>query len=267
MVKARKELPNVGELVVATVDKIFDYGAYVKLDEYENMDAYLPWSEVSTRWIRNIRDAIREGQKIVVKVIRVNRRRKTVDVSLKKVTEGEKKRKMLWWKRYVKAAKIIELIAGKIGKSIDEAYEQVIWKLEDYYGDPMYGLEEALLRGPEALKEAGVPDEWIQPIMEDIKRYIQVRKVRIRGILILRSLKPNGVEDIRKVLLSIPEKASSVSRDVKTRVYTLGAPRYVIEIEANDYKTAEKALSVILEDSGEQAKSLGIEMRFEREKK
>ena len=164
MVKARKELPGVGELVVATVDKIFDYGAYVKLDEYEGMDAYLPWSEVSTRWIRNIRDVIREGQKIVVKVIRVNRRRRTVDVSLKKVADNERRRKMLWWKRYVKAAKIIELIAEKIGKNIDEAYEQVIWRLEDFYGDPMYGLEEAVLRGDEALREAGIPEEWINPV-------------------------------------------------------------------------------------------------------
>ncbi len=267
MVKARKELPGVGELVVATVDKIFDYGAYVKLDEYENMDAYLPWSEVSTRWVRNIRDVIREGQKIVVKVIRVNRRRKTVDVSLKKVTEGERKRKMLWWKRYVKAAKIIELIAERIGKSIDEAYEQVVWKLEDYYGDPMYGLEEAILRGADALKEAGVPDEWIEPLLEEAKRYVRVKKVRIRGMLILRSLKPHGIDDIRKILLMIPDIAVKSGSGVKAKVYTLGAPRYVVEIEANDYKSAEKALSNILENIEDEAEKLGVEMKFEREKR
>ncbi len=267
MVKARKELPGVGELVVATVDKIFDYGAYVKLDEYEGMDAYLPWSEVSTRWIRNIRDVIREGQKIVVKVIRVNRRRRTVDVSLKKVADNERRRKMLWWKRYVKAAKIIELIAEKIGKNIDEAYEQVIWRLEDFYGDPMYGLEEAVLRGDEALREAGIPEEWINPILEEVKRHVRVKKVKIRGTLILRSLKPHGIEDIRKVLLQIPSIAIKSGEGIKAKVYTLGAPRYIIEIEANDYKSAEKALSNILRNIEHEAKSLGMEMRFEREKR
>ncbi len=267
MVKTRKELPRVGEYVVATVDKIFDYGAYVKLDEYEGLEAYLPWSEVSTRWVRNIRDVIKEGQKIVVKVIRVNRHRKTVDVSLKKVPDNERRKKMLWWKRYVKAAKIIELVAEKIGKTVDEAYRDVVWKLEDYYGDPMFGLEEAVLRGEEALREAGIPNEWINALMQEAKRHIRIKKVKIRGLLFLRSLKPYGVEDIRKILLSIPETVDSVSKDLKTRVYTLGAPRYVVEIEAPDYKIAEKALSVALERVEELSKELGVVMKFEREKK
>jgi len=71
----RKRLPRVGELVVATVRQVFDYGAYVTLDEYNDLEAYLPWSEVASRWVRNIRSVLRENQKIVVKVIRVNRKR------------------------------------------------------------------------------------------------------------------------------------------------------------------------------------------------
>ena len=83
----RKPLPDVGEIVIATVKKVFEYGAYVTLDEYGGLEAYLPWSEVSSRWIRDIRDYLREGQKIAVKVIRVIRRKKQVDVSLKRVME------------------------------------------------------------------------------------------------------------------------------------------------------------------------------------
>ncbi|WFO76305.1 translation initiation factor IF-2 subunit alpha [Desulfurococcaceae archaeon MEX13E-LK6-19] len=266
MLKPRKELPHVGEYVVATVKEIFDYGAYVTLDEYGGLQAYLPWSEVSTRWVRNIRDVIREGQKIVVKVIRVNRHRKTVDVSLKKVSDSDRRKKMMWWKRYVKAAKIVEIVAQKIGKPIDEAYEKVIWKLEDYYGDPLYGLEEAVLRGPEALREAGVPEDWIEPLMQEINRHIKIKKVRIRGTFILRSLKPYGVEDIKKILLTIPEVAKKFEK-VSVKVYTLGAPRYVVEVEAPDYKIAEKALSAIVEQATTMAKDLGVEAKFEREKR
>ncbi|NPA98844.1 MAG: translation initiation factor IF-2 subunit alpha [Crenarchaeota archaeon] len=263
----RKELPRVGEYVVATVKKIFDYGAYVTLDEYNDMEAYLPWSEVASRWVRNIRDVIRENQKIVVKVIRVNRRRKTVDVSLKKVPDNERRRKMLWWKRYLKASKIIELVAEKIGKSIEEAYKEVVWKLEDYYGDPLYGLEEAVLRGPEALREAGVPEEWIEPLYNEALRHVKVKMVRIRGILTLRCLKPDGVERIKKVLKTIEENISDEKQKVKGRVYLLGSPRYVIEITAPDYKTAERILSNALKKAEKLAKKLGVEMSFEREKR
>ena len=267
MPKPRKELPSIGELVVATVRQVFDYGAYVTLDEYNDLHAYLPWSEVSTRWVRNIRDVVREGQKIVAKVIRVNRRRKTVDISLKKVNDNERKRKMLWWKRYLKAAKMVELIAEKIGKSYDEAYEEVIWKLEDYYGDSLYGLEEAVLRGVEALKEAGIPESWLEPLYTEVLRHIRIKKVKIKGVFFLRSLASNGVEMIRNILLQIPDIASKISKDVNTRVYTLGAPRYVVEIEAPDYKIAEKAMEAIVKHVMSLSKKLGIEARFEREKR
>ncbi len=263
----RKELPRVGEYVVATVKKIFDYGAYVTLDEYNDMEAYLPWSEVASRWVRNIRDVIRENQKIVVKVIRVNRRRKTVDVSLKKVPDNERRRKMLWWKRYLKASKIIELVAGKIGKSIEEAYKEVVWKLEDYYGDPLYGLEEAVLRGPDALREASIPEEWIEPLYNEALRHVKVKMVRIRGILTLRCLKPDGVERIREVLKTIEENIVDEEQKVKGRVYLLGSPRYVLEITAPDYKTAEKILGNALKKAEKLAKKLGVEISFEREKR
>ncbi len=267
MVKARYPLPRVGEYVVATVEEIFDYGAYVSLDEYEGLRAYLPWSEVSTRWIRSIRDVIKEGQKIVVKVIRVNRRTRAVDVSLKKVHENERRKKMLWWKRYMKAAKIIEIVAEKNGLSIDDAYNKIIWRLEDYYGNPMDGLEEAVLRGPEALIEAGVPEDLASLVYEEAKKYIKIKKVKIRGTLILRSLASDGVERIRKVLMVIPETIKKHGGDLGTRIYTLGAPRYVVEVEATDYKTAEKALADAIKTAQDVAKELQVTFQFERERK
>jgi translation initiation factor 2 subunit 1 len=263
----RKELPNVGEYVVATVKKIFDYGAYVALDEYNGLEAYLPWSEVASRWVRNIRDVIRENQKIVVKVIRVNRKRKTVDVSLKKVPENEKRKKMLWWKRYLKASKLVELVAEKIGKSIEDAYKEVVWKLEDYYGDPLLGLEEAVMRGPEALREAGIPEEWIEPLYNEARRHIRIKMVKIRGILFLRSYESDGVERIRKILLSAKEIIDNAGDNIRGKIYLLGSPIYVIEIAAPEYKEAEKILQKVIERVGDLAEKLKVEYKFERERK
>jgi translation initiation factor 2 subunit 1 len=263
---ARNELPRVGEYVVATVRKIFDYGAYVTLDEYNNMEAYLPWSEVATRWIRNIRDVLRENQKIVVKVIRVNKRRKTVDVSLKKVPENEKKRKMLWWKRYLKASKLAEIVGEQLGKSLEEVYKEVVWKLEDYYGDPLIGFEEAVLSGPDALRAAGIPEEWVEPLYREALKHVKVKMVKIRGTIFLRSYDSDGVEKIRNILTMIEDRINSDGKNVKGRIYLLGSPRYVVEITAPDYKTAEKILSETIEEAKRKAVKMGLEFKFEREK-
>ncbi len=95
--------PEVGDLVVATVKRVEDYGAYVKLDEFAGIEGLVHISEMATTWVRNIRDHAREGQKLVLKVLRVNPQRNQIDLSLRRVTGREKSEKMLEWKKERKA--------------------------------------------------------------------------------------------------------------------------------------------------------------------
>ena len=41
------ELPEVGEIVVATITKIGDHGAYATLDEYNKIQGFLHVSEIA----------------------------------------------------------------------------------------------------------------------------------------------------------------------------------------------------------------------------
>ena len=264
---ARKELPDVGELVVATVKEVYDYGAYLTLDEYGGLEAYLPWSEVASRWVRSIHDVVKPGQKVVVKVIRVNRRKRQVDVSLKRVTDSERKRKMMEWKRAQKAEKILELVAQRLGKSLEEAYREVGQRLEDAYGELMAAFEEAAIRGPQVLREAGVPEEWIEPLYEEIKRHVEVKQVRIAGVITARSFAGDGVERVKKTLLSVKNAILESPGGIKVRLYTIGAPRYRLELESYEYKVLEKALEKALEEGERVAKELGVEFAFSREKR
>ncbi len=263
---ARKELPDVGELVVATVKEVYDYGAYLTLDEYGGLEAYLPWSEVASRWVRSIYDVLKPGQKIVVKVIRVNKRRKQVDVSLKRVYENERRRKMMEWKRAQKAEKILEIAAQKLGKSLEEAYREAGWKLEEAYGELMAAFEEAAIRGEEVLREVGVPEEWIKPLMEEIRRHVEVKRVKISGIIMARSFAGDGVERVKKTLLAVKNSILG-DEDMKVRLYTVGAPRYRLDIESYEYKKIEKALEKALKVGEETAKELGVEFSFTRLKR
>ena len=87
--------PEVGDLVVASVTRVEDYGAYVKLDEFRSIEGLVHISEISTTWVRNIRDHARVGQKLVLKVLRVSSQRNQIDLSLRRVTGREKSEKML----------------------------------------------------------------------------------------------------------------------------------------------------------------------------
>jgi translation initiation factor 2 subunit 1 len=264
VVLPRKELPDEGELLVATVVEIHDFGAYVTLDEYGGLRAFLPWSEVSSKWFRSIREVIREGQKIVVKAIRVDKPKKEVDVSLKRVADSDKQRKMLWWKRYSKACKIVEMVAEKLGKDLKSAYSEVVWRLEDHYGDLMYALEEAVSKGPAVFEEAGVPEEWHEPLLEEAKKHIKPREVVVRYKLTIRALTPDGVDRIKKCLEAIA--AYLDSNNVRYRLYVAGAPKYILEVYSDDYKVAEKYAEEAIKTGSEEAKNLGVEFSAEREK-
>jgi translation initiation factor 2 subunit 1 len=246
------------------VKEIFDYGAYVELDEYNNMRAYLPWSEVASKWVKDVKDVIRQGEKIVVKVIRVNRQKGQVDVSLKRVYDAEKKKKMQWYKRNQRAEKILQIVAQRIRKTLDDAYKEAGWPLEDHYGEIYAGLEAAVLEGPEALRVAGVKEEWIVPLHEEAVKHIQIKQVKLSGILTLRSFESDGVERIRNILLKVKEGDNS--EQVKINVYTIGAPRYRVELITTDYKIGERTLEKIIHEAEREAQKKKVEFEFVREK-
>lgn len=98
MALRKPEWPDVGDLVIATVVRVTDYGAYVKLDEY-GKEGLLHISEISSSWVRNIRNFVREGQKVVLRVLRVDAEKRHVDLSLRRVTKRQKREKILFWKK------------------------------------------------------------------------------------------------------------------------------------------------------------------------
>src|SRR3972149_5406580 len=124
MAERKPEYPEVGDLVIATIETVTDYGAYVNLDEY-NKRGLLHVSEISSSWIRNIRDFVREGQKTVLKVLRVDAEKRHIDLSLRRVTKREKIEKMMSWKKERKAETLIRSVAEKANLPVEEVYQKV----------------------------------------------------------------------------------------------------------------------------------------------
>jgi len=260
-----KDFPDKGELVIGTVEKIFEYGAYVRLDEYDNLRAYLPRNEVSTKWIRNIRDVLKEGQKAVFKVIRVDRRKGHVDVSLKRVSDGERRKKLLEWKKLQKSLKTLEIVASKLNRPFDDVLNTIGRRLAEKYGDLYIALEEIARFGEEAIRDLGFTEEEKKILVEEAKRHIEIKKVKISGTLFLFTVKGDGVKIIKDILTSA--KNVEKPREVSVRIYTVGSPRYKVELIGLNYKELEKTLAKILDLVKTKAQQYGALMRFVRDRK
>ncbi|WXG45676.1 MAG: translation initiation factor IF-2 subunit alpha [Candidatus Atabeyarchaeum deiterrae] len=250
MVRKREEWPEIGEYVLATVKEIAPHGVYVTLDGYGDKEGYIHIGELATTWVKNIRDFVREKQKVVTKVQRVDQSKGHVDLSLKRTTDQARKQKIYEWKRAQKAENLLSMAAEKLGKTVDQAYNEAGWKMEDAFGEIYQGFENSVEQGEEVLTKAGVPEDWAKVIKSVAESYIQIRKVQVDRLIELRCLKSDGIEAIKKSLLKVLEEAKS--SDTKTNIALMGTPRYRITVTAKDYKTAEKridkAVSVALDE-------------------
>ncbi|WP_456467468.1 translation initiation factor IF-2 subunit alpha [Methanopyrus sp.] len=264
MPRKLSELPEEGEVVMATVERVEDHGAFVTLDEYPEVEGYIHISEVASGWVKNIRDHVKEGQKVVAKVIRVNPKKKYVNLSLRRVTDHQRKEKLKEWKREQRAEKLLEMAAEELGKDLDEAYEEAGYRLIEEYGSLYDALERAASeQSAEPLLKAGIPEEWAEKLAELAIENIEPGRVKIEAYVDLSCPAPNGVEVIREALQRI--EGYGEDEDVKMEVQYVGAPRYRIRVDAPDYKTAERVVREAAREAIEYVEEHGGEGEFHRE--
>ena len=193
--------PKKGQLVLATVREVRSYGAICLLTEFQNHEAFLPLSEVATRWIKNIHEFLHPNQKLIVKVIRADKTRGVIDVSLKRVSEREKKRKIEEVERRTKAIKLLAAAAKRAGSRIKP--QRYVDRLIKEGKDPFDFLERAK-EDPSLLDEWGLPDK-VKGALSDILQSLTPPPVVLKAELKAWSLLPDGVEEIKKRLSNPPE--------------------------------------------------------------
>ncbi|NLD57542.1 MAG: translation initiation factor IF-2 subunit alpha [Methanomicrobiales archaeon] len=231
-----REWPQEAELVVCTVDNVKDFVAFVSLDEYGGRQGLIPISEVARGWIKYIRDHIREGQKVVCKVLNVDRTRGHIDLSLKDVNEHQRREKIREWKNESKAQKWLGFVAEQTGMPLTEL-EDIIYKK---YG-AFYPIFEDLVMDPETVvKKLGLTKKVSDVLVRVAGENVKVPHVEVTGHIYLTCTEPDGITVIRNALKKAG--AEQKTSGVGIELLYLGAPTYRIKVTAPDYKKAEKAI-------------------------
>jgi len=250
--------PEVGDLVVATVTRVVDYGAYVKLDEYNGVEGLIHISEVASTYVKNIRVHVREGLKLVLKVLRVSSQRAQVDLSLRRVTGREKSEKMLEWKKVKKADSIIKGAAEKL-KATEDDVSKVKSIIYEKFDNPFDAFEEATDEGEEIFSKLGISEEWAKTLTEVARSKIRLEKAKVTGTVELICAKTEGVEAIRQALRGA--KKVKKSRGTTIKIYTVGSPRYRLEVRSKEITDAQATLNLAIDEALNSIKSLGGEGR------
>lgn len=232
MLYRKSGMPEEDELVLCTITKIHYNSVFARLDEYDK-SGMIHISEISPGRIRNIRDYVVEGKKVICKVLRVDPVKGHIDLSLRRVNEGQRRKKNEEIKSEQRAEKIIEGLAKQLNLGLNAVYEEVAGNVFKKYEYIHRCFKDVVEKGLN-LADLGIKKEIAEHLTKIIKEKIKPPIVQIKGELALTSYDKDGVEVIKQAL--------SKAKDKDIAINYKGAGKYNVIVKAGDYKTAEKLL-------------------------
>ena len=249
----KKGKPEVGDTVICTVNKILYHSVFVSIDDYENLEGMIHISEIAPGRIRNLRDYVVEGKKIVCSVLNINPQG-NIDLSLRRVNTAQMVNKLKDYKQEEKAEKLLEQIGKEFKMNISKVYDVIGYKIIEKYGGLYFFLQNVVEKGKEVIDEFKPNPQFAEVLYETIKEKIKPIEVSVSGTLTLKSYNGSGVDDIKSILLKIIEK--------KVSVQYLGAPKYKLSVISKDYKSAENIMKNAVDYAISSAKKLDCEINL-----
>jgi len=254
--------PEEGELVVATITTVKQNGAYVVLDEYEGIEGFIFIGEIASGWVKNIRGFVREGQRVICKVMRTRRDGASLELSLKSVSEERRRDRLQEWKNEQRAHQLLKVLGEKVGWNEEQVAEYSV-ELTDAFGGLYTAFEEAAMQEG-ALQNAGFEGDWLAAFIEIAVENIIPPFVEVRGTLTLSINVTDGVSVIRSAL-EAAEALSNEAEEIDVKCFYDGAPSYRLELRAPDFKVAETMWEKATQAVVNHMTSAGGEATAERE--
>ncbi|MBI1971883.1 MAG: S1 RNA-binding domain-containing protein [Candidatus Aenigmarchaeota archaeon] len=251
--KRRDAFPAVGELIVGTITAVNPYSAAVRLEEYDRL-GMIHISEVSSRWVRDIREFAKENQRCVCKVIKVDEEQGHINLSLKRVSKEEYDRKMSDYKSEEKAEKILGDIGKKFDKNLGQMYEEVGYFLQDNFGS-LFKAFKIALKDKKLMIKKGLSEQYADAISQAAADIFQEGEVEIKCRLSIASPKPDGIAAIKKALTDAEKEG--------VEIRYISAPAYMMKMAGTDPKKTEKKIRAIAESILTSIRKSGGEASYE----
>ncbi len=228
----KKSFPEIDEFVYCTVTSVQSHSVFVKLEEY-GVGGMIHISEVAPGRIRNIRDFVVENKPVVCKVIGINQERGHIDLSLRRVTESQRRAKVNDIKQEQKAEKIVELVAKQLDITPLELYNQISEKISEKFSS-LFEAFMAVSKGQVLISELGIPEQVSKALGDAVMQRIKPPVVEVKGKLAITSYDADGISVVKDALKLALQEGVSVSY--------LGGGTYLLKVTAGNYKVAEQVM-------------------------
>lgn len=232
-------LPENDEIVLCTVKKILPHSIFLSLDNYPETEGMLHISEISSSWVKNIKDFATVGKNMVCKVIGMDRKTRQVDLSLRKLKDFEKKEFLKQLKKERKIEKIITVVSGKL-KLAEKEVSDIKKKIVDAYdtfGDFFDAYDE---EGEKVIKELELGSKFEKEVIPMLELAKEKKKIVVKYEFTILSTSSDGVDDIKSFFKELSKKYDSV-------IVYLGSGKYLVKFTVTTTKEIKKLAADIKE--------------------
>jgi translation initiation factor 2 alpha subunit (eIF-2alpha) len=231
-----------GDIYICKVKKLLQHGIIVTIGN-EEKEGFIHISELSKRWVRDVKDIAKEGDILVCKVITLGQ---SPELSIKRVTDSERRETLREWSI---ENRLIRLLEKFYKKDTNKLKEQIIKKYRS-----LFNFYEAIAKNGKAEIEDMKLDKDITNELLDFVEKAK-KKVIIKNQLELKTYEEEGVEKIKEVLNEC-RKTKGVS------IKYIKAPIYMMTIDLGDTKKTLNENKKLLELINKKSKSLNIDFKY-----
>lgn len=225
--------PIVGELVMGEIATVSDIGVMCHLLEYNKMDGFLPFSEISRKnvYTRNI---LKVGQKVIFIVTNVTLN--MIDLSKKFIMEEEN---ILGKEKYKKGKftfNICNYIAEQKQTTYDIIYHDLITPLLQEYNYP-YDAFKLYANDTNIYKILPVYNELLLPLL---KQQLIIQPIKLCALIDVTCF-IGGIVVIKQAL----KKGQLYHKDIKINLYS--SPTYTIMYTTIDMESGIILINTIID--------------------
>lgn len=217
----KNELPNHDDLVVVKVKSIEDFGAFVSLLEYNNIEGMIMSSEVSRKRIRSIHKHLRIGRQDVMQVLRVDKEKGYIDLSKKNVTDDNVNE---CTEKYTKAKtvhSIMKHVALSAKVPLRELLEKVAWKFYDEYDHALTGLVN-LVKNPDLVASLDLDPAVKEILVKEVSHRLSERPIKVQAEIEVTCNTSEGIDAIKPSLIA----GKSLPSGETVEIHLLSTPVY-----------------------------------------
>lgn len=231
------EYPKISDIVICKVTKVADFGVFVSLLEYDNLEGFIHVSQVSSTWVKNIHNHAKANQIRAAKVLHIDTYKNQIDLSFNRVTSAEEKRKIADYRLFKRAQSLLSAVAKELKINDEEVWSAVAEPILEKETSLYSGFIHILKNGIETFPE--IDKKYTTKLVDILSKSITIKDKKINGVLEISNTSENGVEIIKKALKKITDEHKNAS------IIYVSAGRYELSITAKDYKTASKQFNEI----------------------